>query len=943
LDEWGVTTITLTVSDGAGGTATDRFVVTVTAVNDPPTITAIGDVTTDEDVTTPPLWFTVSDAETRPEGLRVTVASANATLVPTANIGLSGTGAERSLRLTPAVNQSGVAAITVAVTDAGLDGVAGNADDLTVPMTFTLTVTSLNDPPVVSFLGDVAIDEDTSTGAVGFTVSDVETEARDLVVTAASTNPELVATENIVLGGSGGQRTVQVTPRASRSGAAQITVTVMDGGLDGDPGTLADNASTTQTFAVLVNAVVDAPTLDPIPMQRINQDAGTQVVLLTGITAGGDTGVELGVTALSNKPDSILLWPTLEYVTPADTGRLFFTPVARQSGVTQITVTVTQGGTDGRLATPEDNKSFSRSFTVTVNGAPIAITLEGSTILENQPGAVVGVVGVRDPDAGDRHTLVVSDNRFEIVDGKLQLRSDRQLDREAEASVGIWITAVDSGLLSISQEFTLAVVDVNEFAPVLDDTTFSVAENSAVGTVVGTVTATDGDATNGGFTYRIVSGNGLGVFAVDNAGRITVVDTAQLDREQVVQVALTIEVSDNGPGTARTDAATVTVNVLDVTEFAPVLDDATFSVAENSVVGTVVGTVTATDGDATNGGFTYRIVSGNGLGIFAVDNAGRITVADAAQLDREQVAQVVLTIEVSDNGPGTARTDTAAVTVAVSDVNERPQIVQPIPDQPAVENIALRFTVPAGTFVDPDAGDQLTYTAQLSAGGELPGWLQFDAATCTFSGTPPFGAAGPLALQVTARDRDGLEATAAFTLTVSVNPRPWQNPVNALDVDSDGQVKPLDVLLIINYINARGSGRPPVLPSPQGPVHYFDVSGDSLVAPLDVLLVINYINAHGAGGGEGEAADGLAASWDGLGALGRGLPTVPEGPSAGLPVCSRPSVSGFGLCACVHAQAGEVGRPAPSAQPRAELPTWDDALDVLAEDVARAYAALESN
>jgi hypothetical protein len=54
-----------------------------------------------------------------------------------------------------------------------------------------------------------------------------------------------------------------------------------------------------------------------------------------------------------------------------------------------------------------------------VNDAPANLTLDGSVVAENTPGAVIGVVGVSDPDAGDTVQFTVSDNRFEVVDGSL--------------------------------------------------------------------------------------------------------------------------------------------------------------------------------------------------------------------------------------------------------------------------------------------------------------------------------------------------------------------------------------------------------------------------------------------------------------------------------------------------------------------------------------------
>ena len=69
----------------------------------------------------------------------------------------------------------------------------------------------------------------TSTGAIPFTVGDAETAATSLIVTGVSSDAELVPDANIVLGGSGANRSVTVTPLAGRIGGATITLTVSDG------------------------------------------------------------------------------------------------------------------------------------------------------------------------------------------------------------------------------------------------------------------------------------------------------------------------------------------------------------------------------------------------------------------------------------------------------------------------------------------------------------------------------------------------------------------------------------------------------------------------------------------------------------------------------------------------------------------------------------------
>ena len=58
--------------------------------------------------------------------------------------------------------------------------------------------------------------------------------------------------------------------------------------------------------------------------------------------------------------------------------------------------------------------------------------------------------------------------------------------------------------------------------------------------------------------------------------------------------------------------------------------------------------------------------------------------------------------------------------------------------------------MPTDAFVDADLGDRLNYSATLADGTNLPAWLQLDAATGTFSGTPGNDNVGAVDVQVTA-------------------------------------------------------------------------------------------------------------------------------------------------------------------------------------------------
>jgi Ca2+-binding RTX toxin-like protein len=111
--------------------------------------------------------------------------------------------------------------------------------------------------------------------------------------------------------------------------------------------------------------------------------------------------------------------------------------------------------------------------------------------------------------------------------------------------------------------------------------------------------------------------------------------------------------------------------------------------------------------------------------------------------------------------------------IALESGNEAPEVDNPIADQAANEDAAWSFTVPTGTFSDPDTGDTLTLSASLADGSALPAWLSFDAATRTLSGTPTNDDVGTAEIALTATDAGGLSASDTFALIVAnVNDAP---------------------------------------------------------------------------------------------------------------------------------------------------------------------------
>jgi len=132
--------------------------------------------------------------------------------------------------------------------------------------TVRVTVNPDNDAPTISDSPDQETDEDVSTGAINFTVGDVETAAADLQVSGSSSNQTLVPDANITFGDSGANRTVTITPAADEFGTAEITVTVTD----------ANGGTVSDTFTLTVNPVNDPPVANG-DEYNTNEDTQLQV------------------------------------------------------------------------------------------------------------------------------------------------------------------------------------------------------------------------------------------------------------------------------------------------------------------------------------------------------------------------------------------------------------------------------------------------------------------------------------------------------------------------------------------------------------------------------------------------------------------------------------------------------------------------------------------
>ena len=129
-----------------------------------------------------------------------------------------GSGANRSVIITPLAGESGTTTTTLTVSD----GVLYASTD------FVLTVIP-DAPPTITIIGPQTTEQGTPTSPITFTIGDTESLPGDLTVSGTSSNTTLVPNASIVFSGNGADRTIVITPAPGLNGSATITVTVSDG------------------------------------------------------------------------------------------------------------------------------------------------------------------------------------------------------------------------------------------------------------------------------------------------------------------------------------------------------------------------------------------------------------------------------------------------------------------------------------------------------------------------------------------------------------------------------------------------------------------------------------------------------------------------------------------------------------------------------------------
>ncbi len=491
--------------------------------------------------------------------------------------------------------------------------------------------------------------------------------------------------------------------------------------------------STLQTdIQAIANGTASAATVTSYTEDLLNYIAEDQSVnssdiapdisaITDTVSTSEDTDIVINVllndSYVTSSPFSLSATNGSNGTTSVTSNSITYSPDADYNGSDTFTYTLTQG-----------DKTASADVNVTIEAVNDAPTINiASTIQVNENQTAVTTVSVSDVD-GDDLTLTLGGTDAD----SFNLSSENVLtfkeapDYETKTSYSITLSLTD-GTVTVDKDVTIAIVDINDAAPVFtSDATFSAAENQ---TSIGTVTANDPEGNS--FTFSI-SGDEL---AITSEGVLTFVTAPDYETKTTYTATVTVTDTDDNSATQE-----ITVNVTNVNDNNPVFtSNSTFSVAENE---SSIGTATATDADGDDVTFT---VSGSEL---EITSAGVLTFVTAP--DYETKTSYTATVSASDG----TNTTTQDITVNITNVNDvAPEFTSDATFSAAENQTAI------GTVTATDTeGDDVTFTV---SGSELE---ITSAGVLTFATAPDYETKTSYTATVTASD-----GTNSTTQDITVN------------------------------------------------------------------------------------------------------------------------------------------------------------------------------
>ncbi|CAM5170960.1 unnamed protein product [Natator depressus] len=314
-----------------------------------------------------------------------------------------------------------------------------------------------------------------------------------------------------------------------------------------------------------------------------------------------------------------------------------------------------------------------------------------------------------------------------LKDGKLfpELVLEQALDREDKREHHLVLTAIDGGnpARSGTAQITVVVVDINDNAPVFDQSVYKVSlpENTPVGTLLIQLNATDPDEGPSGevqYSFAVHTSDSVRkLFDLDPPTGAVRVQGA-VDFEEAGFYEIHLRARDRGVPEMEGHCV-LQVEVEDVNDNSPevLLTSLVNPVPENTPLETVVGLFNVRDRDSgANGEVSLGIASNLPFKIKSFENHYALITRD--KLDRESVSQYTIELTARDAGSPSLTTETT-ILLNISDVNDNP----PSFSQTSY-NAFLSENSPPGSLLctvsasDPDEGENSRLTYSI-AGSEI--------------------------------------------------------------------------------------------------------------------------------------------------------------------------------------------------------------------------------
>lgn len=251
-------------------------------------------------------------------------------------------------------------------------------------------------------------------------------------------------------------------------------------------------------------------------------------------------------------------------------------------------------------------------------GSEITLNVEENTT----QGTVIGTINLE--NGVERITLSGIGAEWFSIDKNGTIRLNKVLDKQIQTSYRLDVIVIRDQKQSTPIRLTINIINIIDDEPVLNAAIFSVQENMAVGTIVGTVEVNSTGTS--AISSMTLYGTGQYDFSIDINGTVRV--NSLINYEYHTMYHLYAYATNDKADSAIVD---VIINVGNVIEIVPSLHDFKGYIEENATTGSIIGTVgLETSGDSPISAFTLE---GEGNTNFTVDTNGTIRVSDTAQLD----------------------------------------------------------------------------------------------------------------------------------------------------------------------------------------------------------------------------------------------------------------------------------------------------------------------